>query len=117
MAHIPSEHKRPWITKAARPKNPHALRLVKTTFYKSAAWKKCRAAYIAAFPNCAQCERKGRIEAATMVDHIRQINRNDPWDDIGGRFPHPLDWDNLQSLCDHHHARKSGFERHKKETI
>ncbi len=33
-------------------------------------WKKARAAYLWANPLCVFCERRGRVTAATVVDHI-----------------------------------------------
>ncbi len=53
-------------------------------------WKKARAAYLRANPLCVFCERRGRVTAATVVDH---------------RTPHHgderlfWDWANWQPLC------------------
>jgi len=33
-------------------------------------WQKARDTYLAQHPICVECERKGRIVAATVVDHI-----------------------------------------------
>jgi 5-methylcytosine-specific restriction protein A len=33
-------------------------------------WAKARKAYLVKHPLCRECERKGRVSAATMVDHI-----------------------------------------------
>jgi len=53
-------------------------------------------------PFCRQCIEQNRIHSATTLDHIVAIAD-------GGK---PLDPDNLQWLCDHHHQSKSAKERH-----
>lgn len=52
-------------------------------------------------PMCEECERRGRLTPAQMVDHLVPINK-------GGA---PLDMDNLQSLCNACHARKSAQDK------
>lgn len=52
-------------------------------------------------PMCEECERRGRLTPAQMVDHIVPINK-------GGA---PLDMENLQSLCNACHARKSAQDK------
>jgi 5-methylcytosine-specific restriction protein A len=73
---------------------------VMNPFYSSTAWRRLRAAYKQQNPLCTVCFRKGIYKPATVVDHIIPIK-------AGGE---PLDWDNLQSLCTHHHNSKSGKE-------
>lgn len=53
-------------------------------------WQKARAAYLAENPLCVYCRRIGRVEAATVVDHIKP-HRGDE----------QLFWDegNWQPLC------------------
>ena len=71
-------------------------------------WKKARAAYLRANPLCVFCERRGRVTAATVVDHI-----------IPHRGDARLFWDRSkwQSLCKPHHdsakqaEEKSGVVR------
>jgi 5-methylcytosine-specific restriction enzyme A len=64
-------------------------------------WNRVRAFYLAHNPLCVECLSEGRVEAATVVDHIR---------------PHKGDkmlfWceDNWQSLCKMHHDRKTAKE-------
>lgn len=72
-----------------------------TAFYQSTAWRKLRAVKLAREPMCEECARQGRVTPAQMVDHIIPINK-------GGA---PLDVDNLQSLCNACHARKSAKDR------
>jgi len=68
-------------------------------FYKSAAWLKCRAAYIqSVFGLCEKCGRPGWI-----VHHKIKLtpgNINDP--------NVTLNWDNLEYLCQDCHNREHG---------
>lgn len=77
-------------------------------FYNSTAWRKLRAIKIAQTPCCEECERQGIITDATgrkgVIDHKTPINE-------GGE---PLEMDNLETLCNKCHNRKSGREAHKK---
>ena len=73
-------------------------------FYKSTAWRKCRAAYIATVPGglCEHCH----DAMGYIVDHITEINSvniNDP--DI------TLNHSNLQYLCLECHNTKT-FRKH-----
>lgn len=62
-------------------------------------WRKLRDAYLAEHPLCEICESKGRLVAATLVDHIQPIR-------LGGED----EWRNLQSLCASCHAKKTATE-------
>lgn len=64
-----------------------------------AKWQKTRVAYLASHPLCVECEKAGRLTAATDVDHIKPHRG-----DMG------LFWDrsNWQSLCGLCHKRKTG---------
>jgi 5-methylcytosine-specific restriction protein A len=64
-----------------------------------ARWRKLRAAFLRSHPLCAECTRRGRINAATTVDHVKPKH-------LGGGD----EWSNLQALCDEHHKRKTGRE-------
>ena len=70
-------------------------------FYQSTAWRKLRAIKLDENPMCEECARSGRLTPAQMVDHIVPINK-------GGA---ELDLDNLQSLCNACHARKSAKDK------
>jgi 5-methylcytosine-specific restriction protein A len=67
----------------------------------NAAWHKSRRQFLGQHPLCVVCESEGRIEPATVVDHI---------------IPHKGDWrvfwdeSNWQSLCEHHHNQKTARE-------
>lgn len=66
-------------------------------FYRSAPWRKCRAAYLMGEPLCEECKSTGQITEATIVHHIRPYRE----------APHlGLVFENLQSLCHRHHEAK-----------
>ncbi|MEJ7636478.1 MAG: HNH endonuclease [Singulisphaera sp.] len=59
-------------------------------FYRSAAWRGLRDAYLRLHPLCQDCDAAGRASLAVLVHHAKD------------RRTHPalaLDWDNLRSLC------------------
>ena len=64
-------------------------------------WQQARKGFLAKHPLCAECERQGRITAATDLDHI---------------IPHKGDKDafwtrsNWQALCHPCHSRKTATE-------
>lgn len=64
-------------------------------------WRKAREGYFAKHPLCVQCQKEGRVVAATDLDHIIP-HRGDK-----GRF-----WDrtNWQGLCKAHHSAKTARE-------
>ena len=64
----------------------------------SRQWRYARERYLAEHPLCVDCEAKGRIEAATVVDHI-----------VPHRGNQVLFWDveNWQALCVTHHNEKT----------
>ena len=68
--------------------------------YASIGWKKTRAAYMASVHGlCEECLKQGLITPATQVHHITPLtpsNIDDPAVALG--------WDNLEALCDKHHA-------------
>jgi 5-methylcytosine-specific restriction protein A len=73
-----------------------------SVFYNSRAWRKNSKAFLAENPLCVECKAGGRVELATVSDHVTPINQGgDPWG-----------WNNLQPLCTRHHAIKSGKEAH-----
>lgn len=82
-----------------------------TTFYKSQDWRKARLAHLQVHPFCIMCEENGDLVFANTVDHKIPINPLDPFDTQGGKYPHPLDPDNFQSMCASCHNRKSAKEK------
>lgn len=70
-------------------------------------WQKARATFLQRHPLCAECERVGRVTAASVVDHV-----------VPHKGDQRLFWDtsNWQPLCTTCHGRKtatqdSGFAR------
>jgi 5-methylcytosine-specific restriction enzyme A len=68
--------------------------------YSTAAWRRFRASYLADHPLCAECEREGRVTAATVPEHRIPIRDGGPiWDDA-----------NLQPMCKPHADAKTARE-------
>ena len=75
-------------------------------FYNSSAWRKLRAAKLAADPlcECDDCKATGDLVPAGVVDHIKP------------RCDYPqleLDFDNLRSMSEAHHNRHTARSRRK----
>ncbi len=111
MAFIPKSKRRPWMGEQDKPQTG---RLINSGFYHTAAWRKLRRWYITLHPLCEMCNKDGKTVSADIVDHKKRINRENPFNTQGELYGEPLDPENLQSLCTHHHAVKSGRERHEK---
>lgn len=64
-------------------------------------WRKARIAYLKEHPLCVECLKEGRVEPATVVDHIKP-HRGDK----------KLFWDksNWQPFCKRHHDIKTARE-------
>lgn len=103
-----------------KPKQQHTSKTSEfaNEIHSSSRWRKTSRLYREANPICEAClheaskegdqsrgKRAGMINLATSVDHIK------PLFDGGS----PYDWNNLQSLCDYHHALKSQQEREQKK--
>jgi len=67
-------------------------------FYNSRTWRNFSINFRRAHPLCAECQRKGIVTQAALVDHIIPIRK-------GGE---PLSASNCQSLCHACHNSKSG---------
>jgi len=96
MPILPKGRSRPWIPK----KQNHKRQFDNASFYNSKRWRSLRKHFIQTNPLCKMCERKGETKGAQMVDHIKPIT-------MGGS---PVASNNLQSLCNECHAKKSGQE-------
>ena len=98
MPRIKKHTPRPWLPEH----KPHeGYRHHNTKFYQSTQWRKVRSLKLQQNPTCEECERNGRLTPAQMVDHITPINK-------GGAM---LDMENLQSLCNACHNRKSAKDK------
>lgn len=96
--------KRPWIKEGQRRYNPDP-------FYQSQAWKRTKQAFKLSTTTledgrtvsntmCIECYKQGIIKPGHSIDHIVRIK------DGGSR----TDFNNLQNLCEYHHASKSAKE-------
>ena len=87
---------RPWITKPEGRNEKH------DPFYDTPAWRKLRKVIIMKKPLCEACKKEGIITAAKIIDH------NKPKE----IFPElALEEENMNSLCEGHHSKKSALER------
>jgi 5-methylcytosine-specific restriction enzyme A len=100
MPSRPARH-RPSHPATARHEPAQAQRKGSTARGYGYKWQQARAGYLAKHPLCVECEKEGRVVAATDVDHI---------------IPHKGDmvlfWDsdNWQPLCKSHHSEKTARE-------
>ena len=69
-------------------------------FYQSARWRNTRAAVLRDNPLCCNCQKKGVLQLAKVVDHIVPIKLG------GARFERS----NLQGLCVPCHNAKTASE-------
>ena len=80
------------------------------SFYKTAAWLKCRAAYIKHVGGlCERCLARGLIVPGYIVHHkcyLTPENITDP--------SVTLNWDNLEYLCKYHHNNEHFGEQKKR---
>jgi 5-methylcytosine-specific restriction protein A len=99
MPIIPKDSpKLPWIAKATKPSSQKSWGY-DTDFYRRKKWRNLRAYHLQSQPLCVECEKKGRLITATVVDHIKSRRTNRHLE---------LDENNLQSLCESCHNSKSG---------
>lgn len=70
-------------------------------FYQSYKWRKKSKDYRLKHPLCVHCLKEGRTTISQMVDHIIPISKG------GDKFND----NNLQALCNKHHAKKTGGNR------
>ena len=73
-------------------------------FYHTTAWRKLREYKRSLNPICELCEKDNKVVSMEVVDHIKPISE-------GGQ---PLHLDNLQSLCDQCHRKKTAIETNKR---
>ena len=71
-------------------------------------WRKERARFLSKHPICVYCERDGKVEVATVVDHIKPHN--------GDRH---LFWDqgNWQPMCKQHHDATKAREENSGKAV
>lgn len=76
--------------------------------YNSKKYKRNRRLLLMDNPNCRECERNGRIVAATECDHIVSIRK---WIESGLPESECSGMQNLQVLCEDCHREKTDGER------
>ena len=81
-------------------KEPPAQRSRLSEFYNTHRWKKERKAFLQSHPLCEECNRKGRLRAANIVDHIIPPPIVDFWNKT-----------NWQALCQKCNIAKGGQDR------
>lgn len=83
------------------------MRSIPTRFYKSRAWEKCRAAYLASVGGlCERCKAEDKIVPAEIVHHkiyLREENYKDA--------SVALNFDNLEALCQECHNQEHFKEK------
>lgn len=99
MPHLKRTVRRPWLPEH---KPQSGRRHANTEFYRSAAWRKLRLVKLEQQPLCEECLKHdpGILRRRWSTTSSRSIG--------AGR---PLDLQNLQSLCNSCHNRKSARER------
>ncbi len=103
QVHRPYPGQSPGFDRAAYERSPQ--RLEDRRFYNSAAWRRCRKAFLTENPLCVDCEKEGHCTPATQVDHIK------------ARKDHPelaFDFDNLRALCLSCHSRRTRQETNRR---
>jgi 5-methylcytosine-specific restriction enzyme A len=91
-----------WFKKKKKERNPYSLRDKHQHYYQSLTHKRWRALVLANYPLCVQCELEGRLEPATVADHIQSVTTH---------WHLRASVDNGQGLCDRCHNIKSNQER------
>ena len=71
--------------------------------YDDRRWKALRRRILAEEPLCRECNRRGTVEAAVELDHIRAIRAGGP----------AFDESNLQPLCRVCHNLKTAMEKYR----
>lgn len=103
MANRPKNIKRPWVSES----KPFQRARDFSAFYNARAWRKVSKAYREAHPFCIDCEADGYVVKANVCDHKRGLGF------LIDNNQNPYDWNELQSLCNKCHNKKSGKESHR----
>ena len=90
----------PYLPKP-KPRTAFARRKNTDRPYNSKQWRNLSKRFLAAHPICVECEKNGKVKAASVTDHISH-DQFDFFDESG-----------LQALCHKCHNSKSGKEAHK----
>ena len=89
------------------------MRSIESKFYKTAAWKKCRAGYIKSVGGlCERCLAKGLIVPGYIVHHKIELTPENVGDPAIS-----LSYDNLEYLCQDCHNKEHFSENVKRYLI
>jgi 5-methylcytosine-specific restriction protein A len=80
-----------------------ASKAFRVRIYNSKRWRATRAYVLMENPFCVHCEAKGKVTAATDVDHIQNLGTIY----IMGNHEEAYNVDNLQGLCKQCHGTKT----------
>ena len=87
-------------------------RSIDESFYKTPAWRRCRAEYLKSHPLCEECLKAGMITPSKYVHHIihlTRVNVRDPATAYGD--------ENLQALCYDCHEKIHGRKRDRRYVV
>ena len=119
----PKSVHRPWIQHVDYNSMPGQGRKIVNPFYQSREWKQLRHTFKQGMsthlntgnphPNCLciECVKRDILTPTYVVDHIKPINPSNAYDTMNGRYGKPLDWENLQPLCESCHSKKSNKDK------
>jgi len=94
------------------PKPKQSGRRFKNKWYNTTRWRKLRAVKLSESPLCIICDKEGVITLANVVDHISNVSSGDSPAQMEQMM---WDYNNLQSVCDSCHNKKSGKEAHQRK--
>lgn len=108
----------PFLNKPIRRKretNPYTKSAEVSKIYNTNEWRSLRLAKLQDNPLCENCERNGKVTAATQVHHKQFISTGDTLLDMQSLG---FDYNNLMSLCeDCHHKFHSHAKKHNQNYI
>ena len=116
--------RRPW--EINKDNNISQGRKVITKFYHSKVWRHTRriflnskSSHLPGLENhinkfCWICALSNKYTLTHTIDHIKPINRKEPYNKKSGEYGDPLDFINLAPLCERHTSKKNAYEKHGK---
>ena len=105
MPTLPKTTNYKWLRKIKKDYNKSYSSSALAKEYHTTRWRKLRSYYIKRNPLCVMCKEKNIIKEAYIVDHIVEVAD-------GGEM---YNYNNLQSLCDAHHRRKTSIAVHRRK--
>lgn len=96
-----------------KPKRENKSRLKFEAWYRSVKWIKLSRLFRAKNPFCVECKKEGVLTDCSpgtgngVTDHIKPVSSGESRQ---MKWLLMWSWDNLQTLCNSHHASKSSYE-------